>query len=144
MSEEADVAFVLIVRAPVKGVAYSLQGKNNAPVNSVVAGAKDLTFRFSARLATGKAGPRFLGEFVRAEGKSRRFVYIATGEQAGQAGTHWSRRAKIDLPDPTADLMAHASASGLVLQAEMAGADAKGEPTCATVRLLEPWTPKTR
>lgn len=131
----ADVIFRLSVEDPVPGVAYSLQDRTSHPVDVRMATARSILFEIPVRLETGKAGPRFLGEFVRTEGKSRRFVYVATGEQAGQAGTCWSRRAKIDLPSPTGAMMKLAEAGGLVLAGSYAGTDARGGPTCATVKV---------
>ena len=72
---------------------------------------------------------------MRTEGKTRRFVYVATGTQAGQHGTQWSRRAKVDLPEPTPAMIKAAEAGGLVLEGAYPGTDAKGGPTCATVKV---------
>lgn len=130
-----DVTLRLKVEGPVKGVSYSLQDKDSTPVDMRVATGKTILFEIPVRLEQGKAGPRFLGDFVRAEGKTRRFVYVATGRQAGQHSTEWSRRAKIDLPAPTAAMQKAADAGGLVLEASYAGTDAKCEPTCATVKV---------
>ena len=79
---------------PVPGVAYSLQDKKSQPVGALIAGDGAVAFDVPVRIAD---GTRFLGEFVRSEGPERRFVYVAIGGQAGQSGTHWSRRAKIDI-----------------------------------------------
>lgn len=68
------------------------------------------------RLEAGKAGHRFLGDFVRTEGKTRRFVYVAIGQAAGQHTTEWSRRTKVDLPEPTPTMIEAAEAGMLVLE----------------------------
>lgn len=81
----------LSIADPIRGVAYSLQDKRSAPVGAVVAGDAPLVFDVPVRVAP---GPRFLGDFVRSEGPSRRFVYIAIGGQAGQDPHLWMRRAK--------------------------------------------------
>ena len=74
---------------------------------------------------------------MRREGPSRRFVYIAIGTSAGQH-SEWSRRAKIDVHDIPADLLAMAR-EGRVLEAILPGRARDGGPACATVRPLQPW-----
>lgn len=125
---------------PVPGVAYSLQNKKNQPVEPVIAGEGPLTLTVRLRVA---AGPRFLGEFVRSEGPTRRFVYIAIGVPAGQHGSAWSRRAKIDVHDLPADLV-EAALAGAVLEADLPGRDKAGGPACATVRPIGGWRVKGR
>jgi hypothetical protein len=130
-----NVTLRLSVIDPPAGVAHSLQDNDGACVNVQVSSGKTVLFEIPARLEEGKSGPRFLGDFVRAEGKTRRFVYVATGRQAGQHSTEWSRRAKVDLPAPTAAMVKAAAGNGLVLEGSYAGTDAKGGPTCATVKV---------
>jgi hypothetical protein len=119
---------------PVPGVAYSLQDKANAPVEPRI--ADDGPISFDAPVTLSDDG-RLTGPFVRREGPSRRFVYIAIGTSAGQHG-EWSRRAKIDVHDIPADLLALAR-DGRVLEAVLPGRARDGGPACATVRPLQPW-----
>lgn len=130
-----NVLLRLSVIDPPKGVAHSLQDQDSAPVDVRMSTGKTLRFDITLRLEAGKAGYRFLGDFVRTEGKTRRFVYVAIGTQAGQFATEWSRRAKVDLPDPTPAMIKAADAGKLVLEGAYAGTDAKGEPSCATVKV---------
>lgn len=125
----------LRIQDPVPGVAYSLQDKKNHPVGPVIAGDGPLAFDVPVRVAP---GPRFLGEFVRSEGPSRRFVYIAIGTSAGQHGSTWTRRAKIDIHTIPADLLARAL-EGVVLEVLLPGRAKDGGPACATVVPLEAW-----
>ncbi|WP_227975970.1 DUF5990 family protein [Brevundimonas sp. Bb-A] len=81
---------------------------------------------------------RLTGPFVRREGPSRRFIYIAIGTSAGQHG-EWIRRAKIDVHDIPAALLAQARA-GQTLEVILPGRARDGGPACATVRPLQPWT----
>ena len=129
-----NVILRLSVLAPPKGVAHSLQDKDSTPVDVRMSTGKTILFDIPVRLEPGKTGYRFLGDFVRTEGKTRRFVYVATGQQAGQH-TEWSRRAKVDLPEPTPAMIKAADAGKLVLEAAYEGTDAKGGPTCATVKV---------
>jgi hypothetical protein len=124
----------LSVVDPPKGVTHSLQDKESSPVDVRASAGKTLVFEIPVRLEEGKTGWRFLGDFVRTEGKTRRFVYVATGQQAGQH-VEGGRRAKVDLPEPTAAMIKAAGAGGLVLEASYPGTDAKGGPTCATVKV---------
>lgn len=125
----------LSVLNPPEGVAHSLQDKNNAPVDMRMSTGTTIRFDIPLRLEAGKTGYRFLGDFVRTEGKTRRFVYVATGQGAGQHDTAWSRRAKVDLPEPSPAMIKAANAGRLVLEGSYAGTDAKGGPTCATVKI---------
>lgn len=120
---------------PVPGVAYSLQDKKSRPVEAMIAGDGPVAFDVPVRVAD---GPKFLGEFVRSEGPERRFVYIAIGGQAGQAGMHWSRRVKVDIHLLPADLIATAL-GGKVLEAELPGRDKDGGPACATLQPIGGW-----
>ena len=125
----------LTIADPVAGVAYSLQDKANMPVEPRIAG--DGPISFDASITLSDYG-RLTGPFVRREGPTRRFVYIAIGTSAGQHASAWSRRAKIDVHDIPADLLAQASA-GKVLEIILPGRAKDGGPACATVRPLEPW-----
>ena len=125
----------LTIQDPVPGVVYSLQNKKSEPVGPVVAGEGPLSFDVPVRVAP---GPKFLGEFVRSEGPTRRFVYIAIGGQAGGPASLWSRRAKIDIHTLPVELLEQALA-GKVLEADLPGRDKDRGPACATVRPLGAW-----
>ena len=125
----------LTIQDPVPEVVYSLQNKQNHPVGQVVAGDGPVVFDVSVRVAP---GPRFLGDFVRSEGPTRRFVYIRIGTSAGDHASEWSRRAKIDIHDIPADLLAKARA-GKVLEVTLPGRGKDGTPACATVRPTINW-----
>ncbi|NNM71854.1 DUF5990 family protein [Enterovirga aerilata] len=129
------VTLRLRIRDPLPGVAYSLQNKRSEPVGQVTAGDGPISFDVPVRIAP---GPRFYGDFVRSEGATRRFVYIAIGGQAGQRPSAWSRRAKIDIHGLSAELLEEALAGG-VLAAELPGRAEDGGPACATVRPIGAW-----
>ncbi|MDZ4759493.1 MAG: DUF5990 family protein [Alphaproteobacteria bacterium] len=136
---ETEIRLRLIVENPVPGVLHSLQDKKSAPVDqrSSDDGAA-IVFEFAVRVAPGPNGPRFLGEFVRSEGPERRFVYIAIGKQAGDAGSCWDRRMKIDIHALQTDLLDQAK-GGAVLEAVIAGKGGDGTPACATVLPVRGW-----
>jgi hypothetical protein len=79
-----------------------------------------------------------LGDFVRREGPTRRFVYLAIGEQAGQRPSEWNRRAKIDVHTLPVDFLERALA-GAVLEARLPGRAKDGGPACATLRPIGGW-----
>ena len=132
----ATLTLRLTIPDPVPGVHYFLQGKDNAPVGTVVAGTAPLSFDIPVTLS---ADGRLTGPFVRREGKERRFVYIATHGGAGAPtdgqGRTISRRAKIDIHDIPAALRK----DGAILAVTLPGRDAKGLPSCATVRPIDAW-----
>ncbi len=125
----------LTIADPVAGVAYSLQDKDNTPVGPRTAGDGRIMFDAAASLS---ADGRLTGPFVRRDGPTRRFVYIAIGTSAGQHACAWSRRAKIDVHDIPADLLAPAR-QGRVLEVVLPGRARDGGPACATVRPLQGW-----
>jgi hypothetical protein len=139
-ADQPTVLFRLTVRNPVPGVVYSLQGKDGVVVDARRATSEALIFGVTARIAEGKDGPRVLGDFVRTEGKTRRFFYVATSQQAGDAKAAGGRRAKIDFPEITPALAARAAAGGLVMEAGMEGRAKDGGPAAATVKLSPGWS----
>lgn len=130
---DASVTLRLTIADPVPGVAYSLQDKDNHPVDPQTAGEGPLSFDVALRLSE---DGRWLGPFVRREGPERRFVYIAIGTSAGDHGSEWTRRAKIDIHDMP-DTLKAAARTGSMPQAVLPGRGKDGTPACATVRVRE-------
>ena len=131
----STITLRLTIADPVAGVAYSLQDKANMPVEPRVAGDSPISFDVPVTLSDDR---RRTGPFVRREGPSRRFVYIAIGTSAGQHASEWSRRAKIDIHDIPADLLVQAG-EGRLLEVVLPGRAKDGGPACATVRPLQAW-----
>ncbi|WP_312596853.1 DUF5990 family protein [Brevundimonas sp.] len=131
----ATITLRLTIADPVAGVGYSLQDKASMPVDARIAGDGPIGFDAPATLSD---DGRLTGPFVRREGPTRRFVYIAIGTSAGQHASEWSRRAKIDVHDIPADLLAQAR-QGRVLEVVVPGRARDGGPACATVRPLLAW-----
>lgn len=132
---QTEITLRLAVERPVIGVAYSLQDKASKPVDIRMSDGRVIVFDFPIRVAE---GPKFYGAHVRREGSERRFVYIATGQQAGQKESGWSRRMKIDIHTIPEALLAKVKA-GMVLEAAVNGAGPDGSPACATTQLLRTW-----
>jgi hypothetical protein len=128
---QAKIAARIVIEHPVPGVLHSLQAKDGHPLEpkqSVTGEA--LSFDFALRIGP---GPKFFGDQVRREGSQRRFVYIRVGAAAGQIGSPWSRRMKIDIHDTESDLLDRAIAGG-TLELVVNGTANDGTPACATIR----------
>lgn len=132
---DTPITLRLTLADPVPGVRYSLQ-QDDAPFEPVTATEAPLSFDVPIRLSDDN---RFLGPFVRREGKERRFVYIRIGTSAGDHASVWSRRAKIDIHDIPPTLLDQARA-GRTLEVVLPGTGKDGSPTCATVRPVRDWT----
>lgn len=132
---QTEIRIRLVVETPVPSVAYSLQDKKSLPVDVKKSKGEPILFEFSVRVAE---GPKFFGEHVRSEGPLRRFVYIATGQQAGQKDSFWSRRMKVDIHTIPDALIAQA-AKGRALEATVRGTGSDGTPACASVPLTNSW-----
>jgi hypothetical protein len=129
---QTEIGMRLLIETPFAGVVHSLQDKKSRPVDPKMSAAGEpLTFDFPIRIGP---GPKFYGEQVRSEGPERRFVYIAVGRQAGDHGSRWNRRMKIDIHDIPATLLDGAMA-GKRLVGTILGKGADGTPACATVRV---------
>ena len=132
---DTPITLRLTIADPVPGVRYSLQ-LDDAPHEPVTATEAPLSFDVPIRLAD---DGRFLGPFVRREGKERRFVYIRIGQSAGDHATAVNRRAKIDIHDISPALLDRARA-GAVLEVVLPGRGKDGTPACAKVRPVKGWT----
>ncbi len=133
--DQTEIHLRFVIETPVLDVIYSLQDKKSQPVDAKRSKGAALVFNVPIRVAD---GPKFYGELVRTEGPERRFVYIATGKQAGQVESCWSRRMKIDIHTIPEPLIAEAKA-GKVLEAVINGAGSDGTPACASVPLAKAW-----
>ena len=121
----------LIIDDPVPGVRYSLQ-EDDMPSEPLTAGDGPVAFNVPVTL---HADGRMTGPYVRREGSQRRFVYIRIGVLAGDHGSPWSRRAKIDIHDIPGSLLT----PDAVLEAHLPGRGKDGSPACATVRPVSAW-----
>jgi hypothetical protein len=66
-----------------------------------------------------------------------RFLYLNSGQRAGQADSCWDRRAKVSIAGITRQLLDRLrQRPGARLEARIAGTAPDGGPACATVPLL--------
>jgi hypothetical protein len=130
-ADQTAIDMRIVIEQPVVGVPYSLQGKDDGPLDPKASREGEaLVFAFQIRVAP---GPKFSGDQVRREGAARRFVYVRIGQLAGDAASPWSRRMKIDIHDIEAEMLARAAGGG-VIETVVIGTGEDGTPACATVR----------
>lgn len=130
-ADQTEIRMRIVIEAPVPGVLHSLQSGDDRVLDPKLSKAGEpLSFDFAVRIAT---GPKFFGDQVRREGPQRRFVYIRIGQSAGQHGSEWSRRMKIDIHDLPQALLDQAMAGG-TLELTVNGTGKDGTPACATVK----------
>lgn len=130
-AEQTAIPFRIVIEQPVAGVLHSLQAKDDLPLDPKASQAGEaLRFDFAVRVAP---GPKFFGDQVRREGPERRFVYIRIGQAAGDPGSPWSRRMKIDIHDIEPAVLEQAVGGG-VLEIIVNGTGKDGTPACATLR----------
>ena len=122
----------IVIEDPVPGVLHSVQSKDGHPLDPKVSKSGEaLAFDFPVRIAP---GPKFFGDQVRREGPVRRFIYVRIGQSAGDRGSPWSRRMKIDIHDLAQELLDRAAAGEGVVEIAIGGTAKDGTPACATVR----------
>lgn len=136
--ERSELKLRVTLSGPPAGVMFSLQDKDNTPVRPVVADGGDLSFDLSIGIGDDGEALRFLGPFVRGPAGDK-FVYWCVGTLAGQHGSPWTRRGKLKLGTLDPALAREAIRSDRRLEAIVPGIGRDGGPSCATVRLLEPW-----
>jgi hypothetical protein len=130
-ADQTEFRMRIVIDNPVAGVLYSLQSKDGHPLDPKRAQAGEaLAFDFPVRIAEGS---KFFGDQVRREGPVRRFVYVRIGQSAGDHGSHWSRRMKIDIHDLEQELLDRAVAGEGVIEIAVGGTAKDGTPACATV-----------
>jgi hypothetical protein len=140
---DRELTLRIVVERPLAGVAYRVQRGRDELLEPVCRSADALVFDLAVRAGTPRAdgGPNFLGPFAQGRPDDR-FVYVNTGARAGQADSHWTRRAKVRLSGISRELVERAlDAPGAVLQARMEGIGRDGGPACAGIPLLgDGWT----
>jgi hypothetical protein len=138
---DRELPLRIIVRRPPEGVRFAMQRGPTAtaelvpPVHTTM---DSLSFEIMVRLGTPRPGAplRFLGPYVHGSPEAR-FLYLNSGQLAGDPGSCWTRRAKIWLSDITAEQVRAALADpGAVLESEIEGTSTDGGPVCASTPLL--------
>ena len=130
-ADPTEIRMRIVIDEPVEGVAHSLQSKDGGPLDPQCSKAGEpLAFDLAIRVGP---GPKFFGDQVRREGPERRFVYVRIGQMAGDPGSPWTRRMKIDIHDIGQDMLDRAAQGG-VIETRVCGTGRDGTPACATVK----------
>jgi hypothetical protein len=136
MQRELPLRITLV--QPPRDVVFCLQSGKTEIVSPVRSTGDDLSFDLSVRVGERPDGqPNLLGAFAQGP-PAGRFVYVNSGTSAGQAGSRWTRRAKIHLSAITWPMIEETlTAPDNVLEARIAGTGKDGGPACATIPLLD-------
>ena len=139
--EETTLALRITLVEPPRDVTFCLQSGKADHVQVSRAKGETLSFDLTVRVREAPDGsPRFLGPFTQGPA-SARFVYVSSGTLAGEAGSSWTRRAKVSLAGLTWPLIKKASAKGAFLEGRIRGRAKDGGPICASTPLLDGWRP---
>lgn len=134
-----EIAFRITVLDAPRGVVFRLRRGRSELVPPSKESGNALTFDFTLRAEPGADGQlRLLGPFAQGP-PAKRFVYVNSGKQAGQAESCWDRRAKVHLGGVDGALIEQAARSGVVIETQIAGTGRDGGPACATVPLIGGW-----
>ena len=136
MSEFELPLRITLIKPPAK-VRFALQRGKDELFEPTTSTGADLSFSFTVRVkGEPDAGPpRFLGEFTQGP-PAVRFVYVNSGQYAGDRDTVWARRAKIPLGGIDWPLIERAqSKPNSILEVKYPGTGRDGGPTCASVKL---------
>jgi hypothetical protein len=135
----AEITLRVMLLHPPDGVAFRMQRGRGELVAPVAAADGALVFEAPVRVGGRRAdgGPNLLGAFTHGRVDDR-FLYVNSGTYAGQAGSCWSRRAKVRLGGIDWALAERALRDAdTVLQARLEGTGTDGGPVCAGVTLLD-------
>jgi hypothetical protein len=128
---DRELAVVITVVHPPEGVTFAVQRGKDELVPPAKVTNDTLVFELTLRVREGSGGaPNFLGPFAQGP-PSVRFIYLNSGVRAGQAATHWDRRAKNPLAGITWKLLETAHTVGVRIE----GTGRDGGPVCASVKL---------
>lgn len=135
----------IVVEAPPPGVVFAVQRGRSEWLAPVAADDAAWTFEFDVAIADAETEPpRFTGEFAQGP-PATRFVYVNSGTLAGQAGSPWTRRAKVALGGiDRARLQAALAQPDKLLTARIPGRMRDGGPVCASVKPIAGWTLEAR
>lgn len=135
----------IVLVAPPAGPTFALQRGKGQLVGAAVSSGQDMQFDFMFQAEErAEGGVRFSGDFVQGPAGGR-FIYVNSGTLAGDAGSAWTRRAKVSLESLTWTLVSGVAARpGGRLEARISGVAKDGGPACASVPLLSGgWRPVT-
>ena len=135
-----EISLRITVTDPPPGVTFQVQKGRDELIPPTHADAHSISFDFSVRVDDDRAGSlRVLGPFAQGP-PSARFVYVNSGQRAGESDSVWDRRAKVPLTGLTRALIDRATRhAGSMIEATIEGTSRDGGPVCASVALASGW-----
>ena len=126
----------LVVEQPPRGVSFQVQRRNGHLLPPAGASFDTIVFDLTLQVGAGRDGhPVLRGEFAQGPPDGR-FIYLNSGQRAGEAGSAWDRRAKIPLAGISPAMIEEVLDAGdAVLEGRIAGISRDGGPACASVEV---------
>ncbi|MDB4948450.1 MAG: hypothetical protein JWM27_1099 [Gemmatimonadetes bacterium] len=135
---ERELPLRITVLGPPPGVAFAVQRGRDELLPPTRTTAAEVSFDFTVRVAPSSTdgAPNFLGPFAQGT-PADRFVYVNSGQRAGDRNSPCDRRAKVRLAGITWEAIDRVAAEpGSVLEARIVGTARDGGPVCASTPLL--------
>lgn len=137
------VAIRITLVAPPRGVSFCIQGRDKELLDLRSSTGADLSFDLTIHAERVGSDPRFFGDVTQGP-PAGRFIYVCSGTLSGQAGSCWTRRAKVPLGGISWRAIEAVRRGSSRLEARFDGTAGDGGPACATVKLLGGgWTAST-
>jgi hypothetical protein len=136
-SGKRELPLRITLENPPPDVAFALQRGRGELVSIVRSSSDDISFDLTVHVAARPDGlPNMLGPFTQGP-PTGRFIYVNSGTLAGDAGSCWTRRAKVSLAGIAWPLIEEVlETPGTLLEARIHGMSRDGGPVCASVPLL--------
>ena len=137
----SSIPLRIVVSNPPAGVEFRIQRGRANLLPPSQRDAASLAFALSVRVGSAlpDGRPNFLGDYAQGT-PADRFVYVNSGSRAGQTGSRWDRRAKVQLGTITGAQVRRLLADpSLVLEARIDGTGWDGGPTCGTALPPRGW-----
>lgn len=135
-----EIPLRIIVTEPLDGVTLRVQKGRDELLPPTSESKTEIVFDIMVNVELNESSPNFLGKFTQGP-KDSRFIYVNSGQYAGQSDSCWARRAKVSLMNITADQIEKVvSSSNARLETTFSGTGGDGGPTCASLRPTPRWT----
>lgn len=137
---DRDLPLRITLEQPPPDVDFRVQRGRNELLPPVAESGAAISFDLALGIRSAADGALdFRGPLVQGR-PGGRFVYVNSGTSAGQAGSCWTRRAKVPLAGITREMVSGVLARpGAVLEARIPGTARDGGPVCASVRVDGGW-----
>lgn len=134
-TDAATLQIILVLTDPPPGVVFAVQHGRDGLLPPYASSAEAMSFALTLPLGPTlpDGGFNYRGPFAQGT-PAERFIYVNSGTYAGQQGTPWARRAKIQLAGMPRDLVAAAVGNAhRAMEARLISTMRDGGPVCASV-----------